>query len=251
MNSPLVSIITPSYNSAHFIRQAIESVQSQTYVNWEMIVVDDCSSDITVAVVEEYIRKDQRIRLILLSKNSDAAIARNTAIEAAKGQYIAFIDSDDIWLPEKLKRQIGFMQEKNVVFSFTAYKKMDEEGNINENVINVPETVTYSELLNSCVIGCLTAVYDAAQLGKIYLPNIVKRQDYALWLKILKRIDRAYGINEALAVYRVRKKSLSGNKLKAASYQWKVYRNVENLSFFKSLRHFMNYAYRGYIKYSK
>lgn len=243
----LVSIITPLYNSAKFIAEAIQSVLAQTFTEWEIIIVDDCSTDNSVEIVDNYQSIDSRIKLIRLETNSGPAIARNRAIEEAKGRYIAFLDSDDTWLPQKLEKQISFMKENKSVLSYAGYQKIDENGN-SRGIVNVPLSVNYDTMLDSNYIPCLTAIYDSFKLGKIYMPNIMG-QDYGLWLKILKMGHVAYGINEPLAYYRERKKSFSSNKLTAARHQWKVYREVERLSLFNSVYHFMKYSYIGLRKY--
>jgi len=248
MNNDLVSIITPSYNSEKFISKTIESVLSQTYQKWEMIIVDDCSSDNSNEIIKEYIKKDERIRLIKLEKNSGPAVARNRAIKEAKGRYIAFLDSDDLWLPDKLKKQIKFMEKNNLSFTYSAYKLINEEDK--ELGIFIPkEEIKYEDLLKTNYIGCLTAIYDSEKLGKLYMPNILKRQDYGLWLKILKQIKKTKAILEPLAIYRIRKKSVSSNKIKAAKYQWKIYREVEHLNLVKSMYYFMSYIFYGIKKY--
>ena len=165
MNYKLVSIITPSYKSEKFISQTIESVLGQTYQNWEIIIVDDVSPDNSNKIIEEYSKKDSRIKLIKLEKNSGAAVARNIAIEESKGRYIAFLDADDIWKPEKLEKQIEFMRKNNYAFTYTAYEKVDENGVV-FGKIGVPLKVSYNQLLRTCVIGCLTAVYDREKLAK-------------------------------------------------------------------------------------
>lgn len=244
----LVSIITPLYNAEKFIEETIGSVLNQTYKNWEMIIVDDCSTDRSPAIVDSYAKKDSRVRLIKLEENSGAAIARNTAIQHAQGRYIAFLDSDDLWTPDKLEEQIAFMKGKDIALSFTSYIKMDEDG-IEKGQVHVPKQVSYSQLLKSNVIGCLTAIYDVKKIGKVTLPNIRKRQDHALWLKILKEHTQyAYGLNKPLARYRLREDSISSNKLQAASYQWKLYRDIERLDILKSIYYFIHYAYFGYKK---
>ncbi|ACM93540.1 teichuronic acid biosynthesis [Nautilia profundicola AmH] len=244
----LVSIITPSYNSEKFISKTIVSVLNQTYRNLEMIIVDDCSPDNSNEIIEEYIKKDKRIKLIKLDKNSGPAVARNTAIKEAKGRYIAFLDADDLWIPEKLERQINFMKENDLSFTYSAYDLIDENDN-NIGDFIPPKEIDYKSLLKTNPIGCLTAIYDAKKLGKIYMPNILKRQDYGLWLKILKQIESTKGMQEKLAIYRIRKNSVSSNKLKAAKYQWKIYREVEKLNIFQSIYYFLNYAYYGLKKY--
>ena len=243
-----VSVVVAAFNSAPFIEDTIESVCAQTYKNWEIIVVDDASQDSTCQIVKRWAKKDDRISLLRLSQNKGPAESRNLGIKAAKGRYIAFLDSDDMWLAEKLSSQIRFMQERKCALSHTAYRKIDVDGNLISDAIAVPETVTYEQLLSSNVIGCLTAMYDTRILGKLYMPNILKRQDYCLWLKITKMGFKGYGLNEPLALYRVRGSSVSNNKLKAAIYQWKVYRGIEKLSCYKSMCCFMRYVYFGYKK---
>lgn len=246
-----ISIITPSYKSERFISQTIESVLVQTYQNWEMIIVDDNSPDNSNKIIEEYASKDSRIKLIKLDKSSGPAVARNTAIENAKGRFIAFLDADDIWLPEKLKKQINFMLKNNIEFSFTEYYKIDENGEKISGVIKRPQKVNYNKMLKSNYIPCLTAIYDTKKLGKVYMPLILKRQDYGLWLKILKKIDFAYALNEPLALYRIHSNSVSSNKFVAAYYVWKLFREVEKLNIFKSSYYFTNYMIISYFKFIK
>lgn len=243
----LVSIITPSYNSEKFISKTINSVLLQTYTNWELIIVDDVSPDNANNIIEEYVKKDNRIKLIKLENNSGAALARNKAIEEAKGRFIAFLDADDCWKKDKLEKQINFMIKNDYAFTYTAYEKVDENGIFLGNM-GVPQKVSYSSLLKTCVIGCLTSVYDTQKLGKVYMPLIRKRQDFGLWLKILKKVDFAYGIKENLAVYTVRTDSISANKRSAAQFTWKLYREVEKLNIFKASYYFCNYAVRGVLR---
>ncbi|WP_432472053.1 glycosyltransferase family 2 protein [Amphritea sp. HPY] len=241
-----VSVIMPSYNSADHISASISSVLQQTFTDWELLIIDDCSSDNTAEVVKGFLQ-NSRIKLIQLEKNEGAAIARNVGIERSQGRYIAFLDSDDIWLPYKLETQLSFMKKNNVYFSYAAYKKIDEEGSFLGHV-RVPDRVNYNSLLKSCVIGCLTVVYDTDFFGKIYMPKIRKRQDFGLWLKMLKRVDFAYGISEPLALYRVRVGSISHNKIIAAGYTWRLYREVEQLSLIKSIYFFSHYFVKGVVR---
>lgn len=231
----LVSIITPLYNSEEFIEETINSVLNQTYKNWEMLIVDDCSIDNSLRIVKQFAADDSRIKLIQLETNSGAAIARNKAIEEAQGRYIAFLDSDDLWHSQKLEKQIEFMQENNYAFTFTKYQQMTEDGNLIDRFIEVPDEITYEKALYTNPVGCLTVIYDVKKLGKLYMPLIRKRQDYGLWLKILKKIECGYGLNENLAYYRVRNNSVSSNKLNLIKYQWELYREVEKLSLVKSV----------------
>jgi len=234
MSCELISIITPLYNSKKFIEETIESVLNQTYYNWEMIIVDDCSSDNGIEIVNHYKKQDNRIKLIKLKKNSGGAVARNTAIKEAKGRYIAFLDSDDLWHPKKLEKQIEFMQKNNYAFTFTKYQQMTEDSNLIDKFINVPEKISYRKALLINPIGCLTVIYDTQKVGKVYMPLIRKRQDYGLWLKILKKEGYGYGLNENLAYYRLRDNSISASKMNLVKYQWKLYREVENLSIVES-----------------
>lgn len=240
-----VSIITPNYNGEAFIAETIQSVLNQDFLAWELIIVDDMSTDNSLEIIQSF--EDNRIKLIQLEKNQGAAIARNEGIRQAQGRWIAFLDGDDVWMPDKLSHQINFMLKNNYAFTYTAYEKMNEFGQ-QIGQIPVPEKVDYYDLLKTCSIGCLTAIYDTEQLGKIYMPIIDKRQDYGLWLRILKEIDYAYGLNDNLAKYRVRSHSISSNKFLAARYQWLVYRKIEKLSFFSTLFYMISYAYYGVIK---
>jgi glycosyltransferase involved in cell wall biosynthesis len=244
----LISIITPSYNSSKFISQTIDSVLAQTYQNWEMIIVDDVSSDSTIDIIKTYTVKDSRIKLIKLKVNSGPAIARNKGIRDAKGRYIAFLDSDDLWKHHKLKRQIDFMNKNNLSFTYCSYDLINEEDN-NLGHFTTKEEISYYSLLKTCNVGCLTAIYDTQQIDKIYMPNILKRQDYGLWLKILKKIKKTKGITESLAIYRIRKNSVSSNKFKAIYYVWKIYREVEKLSLLNSSYYMCYYIYNRINKY--
>lgn len=247
MENTKVSIITPSYNSKAFIRATIDSVKAQSFQNWEMIIVDDCSSDNSVEVIQSFADQDPRIKLIQLTENSGAAVARNKGIEAAKGRYIAFLDSDDAWSPDKLEKQLAFMQANDYPFTFAAYDKVDEAGKVFGHV-GVPDKVTYSDLLKSCSIGCLTAMYDTEFFGKVYMPLIRKRQDLGLWLELLKKTKYAYGLNETLGLYKVRPDSISANKKSAALFTWRLYRDVEKLNMFFASYYFSQYAIRGLLK---
>lgn len=239
----------PSYNAEKFIEESINSVLAQTYQNWELLITDDVSKDNTVAIVKRYAKNEPRIRLVEKSNNGGAGVARNDSILRAKGRYIAFLDSDDLWMPEKLSKQISFMQNNKVLFSYTGYQKFTGDKKLLGKIIP-PAEITYNELLNSNVIGCLTAIYDCQEIGKQYMPTIRKRQDMALWLHILKLTPKAVGIQESLAYYRV-DVGMSSNKVEMLKWQWRLYREVEQLSVIKSLKHFVIYALKGYLKYKK
>lgn len=243
-----VSIITPMYNCEKFIDETIQSVVNQSYENWELILIDDCSSDKTVEIAENYIEKDKRIKLIKLKNNSGAAVARNTGISESTGRFIAFLDGDDLWEYDKLEKQIAFMMENNIGFSFTSYKVINEDGiNLNKDV-RVPKSIDYDGLLKNTIIGCLTVVLDKEIVGEVKMPLIRTRQDFATWLSILKKGHIAYGIDETLSRYRVVPGSISSNKLKAAKRNWYVYRKIEKLSLFKSLYVFTGYSINAVIK---
>lgn len=237
----------PTYNSEGYIKNTLNSIFFQTYSNWEVLITDDCSTDGTWEFLEGISKKDDRIKIFKLRINSGPAIARNYSISKAKGRFIAFLDSDDIWYPDKLKIQLNFMLENEFTFTFTAYDKINEEGNY-VGSIKAPAEVTYNDLLKTCSIGCLTVIYDTSKIGKIYMPLIKKRQDFALWLKILKIIPKAYGLNTPLSKYRIMSNSVSSNKFKASNYQWKVYREIENLSVISSIYYFVYYSVNGLIK---
>lgn len=245
--TPLVSIITPSYNSEQHIKLTISSVLAQTYQNWEMLIIDDCSNDSSVSIIEEYTLDEPRIKLLRNTKNMGVAQSRNKGITASSGDYIALLDSDDIWFPIKLEKQLQFMLDKNILMSYSAYNTIDSNNNI-LGYFPVKEKTTYSDLLRTSTIGTLTMIYNVRQLGKLYFENI-GHEDYLLKLHILKKIPYAQGLNEILASYRIVEKSVSSNKLKAALWQWKIYRDIEKISLCKSIYYFLHYAYYGIFKY--
>ena len=244
----LVSIITPSYNSQRFIKDTIDSVCAQTYQNWEMIIVDDCSKDNSAIYIKELIKDKKRIKLITLEKNVGAAQARNKALSIAKGRYIAFLDSDDIWLPEKLEKQLGFMQKKNYAFTFTSYIPISEDASEEYSVISVPLEIDYTGYCKNTIIGCLTVMIDKEKTGDFLMPNIKSSHDMALWLLIMKRGFKAYGLNEILAKYRLVATSNTSKKYKAVMDVWKVYREIEKLSLFKSTWYFIHYVFNAIKK---
>lgn len=250
MDEKLISIITPVYNSDKYIIDTINSVLSQTYQNWQLILVDDGSRDASIKIIDEFRSKDSRIEVIKNPQNIGPARSRNKGIERATGDYIAFLDSDDIWLPEFLETMISFSVANDYDFVFSSYKRTDENLNPLYKDFIVPEKVNYDSLLKTCPISCLTALINISSIGKYYMPDIDKRQDYGLWLSILKDVEYAYGFTKPLAIYRIRKGSVSRNKFKAMLYVWRIYRDVEKLNFFYSLYLLVNYAYSGYRKYS-
>ena len=247
--SGLVSIITPSYNSAKYIAETIKSVQNQTYSNWEMIIVDDCSSDNTEELIKEIQLTDSRIHFFKLDQNSGSGIARNKGIEYASGNYMTFIDSDDIWFSDFIKNSIEAIQTSKTPFVFSSYRRSNDNLEFVYSDFIVPQKVTYKDILKSNSISCLTAFLDIKILGKKYMPKIRKRQDMGLWLQYLKEIPYAYGIQDPQAIYRIRENSLSRNKSNLLKYQWEFYRDVEKLNIFQSLYYMLHWMYRGFIKY--
>lgn len=234
MVDELVSIIIPLYNSEKYIEETIKSVLDQTYKNWEMLIIDDCSTDNGAEIVKKY-QDDKRIKYFKLDINSGAAVCRNKGIELSNGEYIAFLDSDDLWKKEKLEKQIRFMKENNYSISFTEYEEIDENGNKLNILIKSPrKPVTYRRYLLTNPIGCLTGMYNVKKLGKVYMPLMRNREDTGFWLNILKK-EKAYSLNENLAFYRIRKNSLSFNKYKLIKFHWNLYRKVEKLSVIESL----------------
>ncbi|WP_100374104.1 glycosyltransferase family 2 protein [Bacillus sp. FJAT-45037] len=250
-STPLITIVTAAYNCANFIGETIESAQSQTYTHWEMLIVDDCSKDNTREVIAQYAKDDPRVRLIALTENGGAAVARNHALREARGKYVAFLDSDDLWLPLKLERQLNFMEEHDYAFSFTAYKMMNEVGQDLGQVVSVPRAIDYNGLLKNTIIGCLTVMINVEKTGTLQMPNIRTRQDFALWLSVLKRGYTAYGLDEVLARYRKVEGSISSNKVKAAQKTFYVYRHVEKLSLPYALYCFFHYAFNAVKKHRK
>lgn len=227
MIDQLVSIVTPTYNCGKFISETIKSVQSQTYKNWEMIIVDDCSTDDTEKIVSEFVKNDERIKYYCLKENSGAAVARNTALRLATGRWIAFLDSDDLWLGEKLEKQIAFMANNNYQFSYTAYREIDEMGQDLNKIIWGPRKITRFGMISYCWPGCLTVMYDAEKVGLIQIPNIKKNNDYAMWLKICTQAN-CYLLNEKLACYRKRSGSISNHSYTSLiKWHYRLFREVE------------------------
>ena len=229
--SELVSIITPTYNAEKFITETLKSVQNQTYQNWEMILVDDASTDKTVKIISDFAEKDSRIKLFKLEKNSGNGFARNIALEKAIGKYIAYLDADDLWFPNKLEKQIAFLKENNLHFTFSFYDCIDEEGNSLNRRVEAPINLTYDELFFCNYVGNLTAIYDADYFGKIVIEATQKRQDWRLWLTILKQIQVTKPVPESLAFYRIRKDSISSSKFKLIKHNFGVYREFHGFNF--------------------
>jgi len=221
--SKTVSIITPVFNAEKYIEQCINSVLSQTHKDWELILCDDCSTDNSVRIIEEYINRDSRIILLSNEVNSGAGIARNMAIKHATGNYIAFLDGDDFWHEDKLKKQLDFIQKNHCALVYSQYYVVIGESNIPKHIICSPKVVTYKKMLCNDYIGFLTLMYDVNKLGKLFMPEIRKRQDWAYKLKLLKSTKEAIGIQEPLAFYRIGNSSLSSNKVKLLKYNFAVF----------------------------
>lgn len=244
---PLCSVIMPLFNAEDYLVASVESVKAQSFSDWELLLVDDASTDSSAQLARQLAADDSRIRVFSCAQNSGAARARNLALEAAQGRFIAFLDSDDLWHPAKLEQQLSWMQEQQLAFTFTAYEKINAQGE-HLGWVGVPSRVDYTQLLRCCVIGCLTAIYDRQRLGRVPMPDLRSRQDFGLWLKLLKKTEAAYGLNQPLAYYRVHSASLSANKFKAARQTWHVYREVEKLNWLQSSYYFSHYALRGLLR---
>ncbi|EJG00978.1 glycosyltransferase family 2 protein [Flavobacterium sp. F52] len=250
----LVSILTPTYNTEKFIRATIESVQNQTYQNWEMILVDDASTDKTVSIIEEFAQNDSRVKLFKLPENRGNGFARNAALEKATGKYIAYLDADDLWFSEKLEKQIQFLKMNNQPFTFSYYDSIDEEGNNLSRRVESPNPLTYNELFFCNYVGNLTAIYDSDYFGKIILETTQKRQDWRIWLTILKQIKIAKPVPEPLAFYRIRKNSVSSSKFRLIKHNFGVYREFHGYNLVFSVLLMMRFLFtqliikRKYIK---
>lgn len=246
----LVSIIVPVHNAGAYIEKTIETVKAQTYSQWELILVDDCSTDDSRQKIRSHVQEnDRQIRLIEKTCNEGAAKARNTGIDAARGRYIAFLDADDIWMPDKLQKELAFMKEKQAAFVFTAYEFGDEEGTGTGKIVSVPPKLTYFKALSRTVIFTTTVLLDTDKTGHdlIRMPE-VKSEDTATWWKILRSGFTAYGLNEVLAIYRRPANSLSSNKIEAVRRIWNLYRKQERLSFIYSVYNLFFWALRATLR---
>ena len=243
---PLVSIIMPAYNSGKTIRDSIQSVYNQTYSQWELLIIDDCSTE----PIEDSIFNfhDKRIRCIHLAQNQGVANARNVGISQAKGKYIAFLDSDDIWHPEKLSMQLAFMQKNHYAFTYTGYRQFTGDINNLGNLVKPKPYVDYRELLKGNDIGCLTVMIDRKQIQNIHMPS-QRHEDYITWLNIRKQGWKAYSLPNELAYYRKGDGSLTSNKWKSLVWTWKVYRESQNLNFIQSSMYMGYYIYQGMLKH--
>lgn len=245
--APLVSVVTPVWNAAATLGETVASVRAQSLADWEMLLVDDGSTDGSGALAARLAAAEPRIGVLSHPTRLGAAAARNRAIRAARGRFIAFLDADDLWRPEKLALQIGFMRARGHPFTFTAYRRIAADGRP-LGTVRPPAAVTRAGLLRGNVIGCLTAVYDTGFFGKVEMPPIARRQDYGLWLELLRRTAQAHALPEVLADYRVAPGSLSAGKLGAAGDTWRLYREHEGLPRLRAGYYFLHYAVRSVAK---
>ncbi|WP_336066715.1 glycosyltransferase family 2 protein [Mesoflavibacter sp. CH_XMU1404-2] len=249
---PLVSIITPMYNSEKFILKTINSVVNQTYSNWELLLIDDGSTDNTIQIVEGFKQKYTNIKLLQNQTNLGASKSRNKGILEAKGDYIAFLDADDLWKPNKLDLQIQFMQTHNCYVSFSSYEQIDESGKPLYKLVQALPKLTYNKYLKTNYIGNLTGMYNAKTLGKITSPDLRKRQDWLLWLAAIKKSGKpALGMQESLAYYRVRDNSISSNKIEMLKYNYLVYKKGLGFSTIKSLYRMLIFLWEQFMVKSK
>lgn len=248
-SQPLVSVIMPCYNMEQYISDSIMSVRQQTYPHWELLIVDDASTDGTEAVIESHCQQDDRIHFTKKNIHSGIADSRNMCLKIAQGQYLTFLDADDIWQPKKLERQLAFMTEKGIGFSYSSYDCIDENGQPLNKIVKAAGNLDYEAYLRNTIIGCSTVMVNKDIVGAVKVPNFRTSEDTATWLDILKQDHLAYAIEETLVSYRIRRKSASSNKIKASLDLWKVYRQHEKLPLFKAIHYFSSYAYNAIKKH--
>lgn len=244
-----VSVIIPAYNAAAYIEQAIRSVMAQTYTAWELLVIDDCSTDDTAAVIQRLAAEDDRVRLIRNEKNSGVAVTRNRGLDMSTGDYVAFLDSDDVWHPDKLAMQVQKAESRQAGLVYTAYAIVDADGHPCKKPYTVPEHIGLTDLLKENVIGCSTVLLSAEVARKYRFVTDFYHEDYCLWLDILRDGHRAVGCTEILTDWRLIMNSRSFNKKKASRNRWRIYRHHMHLSVCKSACYFLSYAWRGMMKY--
>ena len=245
----LVSIITPVYQAERYIEQTILSVMAQSYQDWEMILVDDCSNDRSASISKNYAEKDNRIKYCRLNKNSGAAVARNKAINSALGEYLAFLDSDDLWVPTKLEEQITFMNNHKCQFSFTRIKIIDSGNNTTKEYVPIPQKADYNYLLKRTVIATSTVIINRSTLPHFNMPLRRGGQDYATWLQLLRSIDYAYGLDECLTSYRVSSNSLSSNKLSSIRQVYEIQTEDEHISKYKAIINTICFCFYAFKKH--
>lgn len=248
---PTVSIITPCYNSQHCLSETIDSVLSQTYDNWEMIIVDDCSTDESAQIISQYMARDSRIRYFKTEVASGSpATPRNMGIDNATGEYIAFLDADDKWLPDKLERQLCFMEDTQCDFVYSDYEKIKSDGERGNRVVRMPQKATFWDVIETCVIPCLTVMIKKEAIGNTRFKSVAK-EDFVFWLDILKKGVIAYNVGSVLALYREQPQSRSSNKWVMIKEQWDILRNVEGVKPAVATYFMMKFLFHGFIKYLK
>lgn len=247
-HTDLVSIITPAFRAASFIGETIKSVIAQTYPNWEMLIAEDCSPDDTREVIRQWALVEPRVKLVSMERNGGPALARNAALELAKGRWIAFLDSDDLWLPDKLERTIAHAQARQAALVFTGFRRISADGSATGRYVDVPYTLSYHQLLGNTAIATSTVMLDRNLVGEVRMKKTYY-DDFSCWLQILKRGHLAFGLDEDLMRYRVMNQSVSRNKRRSALHVWRAYRDLEKLNLPLSLWYFSRYAIRGLLKY--
>lgn len=248
VREPLVSIIMPAYNAARFIRQSIQSILQQSFQDWELLVTDDASTDNTPQILEQAAREDARIRIFLQTQNQGPGAARNHSLSHARGRYLAFLDSDDLWLPHKLEKQLPFMQKQQAAFTFASYSLINQQGEDLHKTIHAPASITYRQYLRNTIIGCLTVMIDREKTGPVVMPDMKTSQDMATWLDILRNGIIGHGMPEVLAQYRIVDGSNTSSKWKSAMDVWRVYRQHEGLSLPASCFNFAGYCFNAIKK---
>lgn len=247
---PRVSVITPAYNAAAYLEETVESVQNQTFTDWEMLIVDDCSQDDTYSLAKKLSDKDARIRVFKNEKNIGVAASRNVALDAALGDYIAFLDSDDLWLPQKLEKQVDFMDKGQYILTYTNYQKFNScTGEIYKKVIRAPASMTANQIYGDTSIGCLTVMVNRKKIGNFHMPLLSHMEDNITWQEILAMGHKAYRMDEVLSLYRAGNISLTSGKKHAAKQQWSTYRDYYKFSVFKSAYYFIQYAFNAVKKH--
>ncbi|MCR5639676.1 MAG: glycosyltransferase, partial [Lachnospiraceae bacterium] len=244
-----VSIIMPAYNAEKYISEAIESVLAQTYNNWELIVVDDCSKDSTAEIIKKMCDYDSRIKFIQHTSNQGVSATRNTALDIATGDFIAFLDADDKWLKNKLEQQLDFMIKNDYVLTYTDYQKFDSNSGTEGKTITCPTKMTEKDIYKNTAIACLTVMINRKKVGAFHMPNLSHTEDQITWQEILKRGYIAYGLNEKLSMYRVGNQSLTSNQTSSAKKQWQTYRNYYGFSIPRSTYYFCCYALNALKKH--
>lgn len=247
--TPLVSIIMPCYNAERYIAQSIESVLAQSYQNWELIITDDASTDKSVEIISKYSKNDDRISVMVPDEHQGIARTRNMSISRARGRFMAFLDSDDIWYPEKLEKQVNYMLENDLAFTYSSYEIIDCQGNPKNRIVKDASVMSYKKYLRNTIICCGTVVVDREKTGHFAMPIIKTSEDMSLWLSIMRRGFNAYPVPGPLHKYRITPGSASSNKFKAACDVWRVYRKIEKLSWIKSVINFVCYSFNAVKKH--